>query len=270
MLRAGPGGSPWRLPPAPVLCPVGPAESKVRPVAQGGGGGRHASQQRSGGSTAARGAVSPCAAPVAAGGAAMGAGAAARASHARRTAAGRRSAGPAPSQQAVHAVDKRWSGAPPPCGAWQPPRPGRRRLGALACLLLVSAPLLLPRAAGTNMGRVIRAQRKGAGSVFKSHNTHRKGAAKLRKLDATERNGYIKGGSAAAAWAHTALLCYPCKLPAACSCLRLLLGASSLHVHVCQAAPPPAMPSPRCCRPRLPLLLVFLTWPLVCSFFMQA
>jgi large subunit ribosomal protein L8e len=43
------------------------------------------------------------------------------------------------------------------------------------------------------MGRVIRAQRKGAGSVFKSHNTHRKGAAKLRKLDATERNGYIKG-----------------------------------------------------------------------------
>jgi large subunit ribosomal protein L8e len=43
------------------------------------------------------------------------------------------------------------------------------------------------------MGRVIRAQRKGAGSVFKSHNTHRKGAAKLRKLDAAERNGYIKG-----------------------------------------------------------------------------
>ena len=43
------------------------------------------------------------------------------------------------------------------------------------------------------MGRVIRGQRKGAGGVFKSHNTHRKGAAKLRKLDATERNGYIKG-----------------------------------------------------------------------------
>jgi large subunit ribosomal protein L8e len=44
-----------------------------------------------------------------------------------------------------------------------------------------------------NMGRVIRGQRKGAGSVFKSHNTHRKGAAKLRKLDASERNGYVKG-----------------------------------------------------------------------------
>lgn len=43
------------------------------------------------------------------------------------------------------------------------------------------------------MGRVIRGQRKGAGSVFKSHNTHRKGAAKLRVLDAAERNGYIKG-----------------------------------------------------------------------------
>jgi large subunit ribosomal protein L8e len=43
------------------------------------------------------------------------------------------------------------------------------------------------------MGRVIRAQRKGAGSVFKSHNTHRKGAAKLRSLDHSERHGYIKG-----------------------------------------------------------------------------
>lgn len=43
------------------------------------------------------------------------------------------------------------------------------------------------------MGRIIRAQRKGRGSVFTSHNTHRKGAAKLRVLDAAERNGYIKG-----------------------------------------------------------------------------
>jgi large subunit ribosomal protein L8e len=43
------------------------------------------------------------------------------------------------------------------------------------------------------MGRVIRSQRKGAGSVFKSHNTHRKGPAKHRVLDAAERNGYIKG-----------------------------------------------------------------------------
>lgn len=43
------------------------------------------------------------------------------------------------------------------------------------------------------MGRVIRGQRKGRGSIFKSHNTHRKGAAALRVLDAAERNGYIKG-----------------------------------------------------------------------------
>lgn len=43
------------------------------------------------------------------------------------------------------------------------------------------------------MGRIIRGQRKGAGSVFKSHNTHRKGTAQHRKLDAAERNGYIKG-----------------------------------------------------------------------------
>jgi large subunit ribosomal protein L8e len=43
------------------------------------------------------------------------------------------------------------------------------------------------------MGRVIRSQRKGRGSVFKSHNTHRKGAAKLRVLDHAERHNYIKG-----------------------------------------------------------------------------
>eukprot|EP00294_Goniomonas_avonlea_P017718 CAMPEP_0114570874 /NCGR_PEP_ID=MMETSP0114-20121206/17442_1 /TAXON_ID=31324 /ORGANISM="Goniomonas sp, Strain m" /LENGTH=36 /DNA_ID= /DNA_START= /DNA_END= /DNA_ORIENTATION= len=36
------------------------------------------------------------------------------------------------------------------------------------------------------MGRVIRAQRKGAGSVFKSHTHRRKGAAKLRPLDFAE------------------------------------------------------------------------------------
>jgi len=43
------------------------------------------------------------------------------------------------------------------------------------------------------MGRVIRAQRKGAGSVFKSHNKHRKGPAKFRAIDFAERHGYIKG-----------------------------------------------------------------------------
>lgn len=43
------------------------------------------------------------------------------------------------------------------------------------------------------MGRVIRAQRKGAGSVFRSHTKKRKGAAKLRSLDFSERHGYIKG-----------------------------------------------------------------------------
>ena len=43
------------------------------------------------------------------------------------------------------------------------------------------------------MGRVIRGQRKGAGSVFRSHTKHRKGAAKLRVLDYAEKHGYIKG-----------------------------------------------------------------------------
>jgi len=43
------------------------------------------------------------------------------------------------------------------------------------------------------MGRIIRAQRKGRGSVFRAHTCLRKGAVALRKLDYTERNGYIKG-----------------------------------------------------------------------------
>ena len=43
------------------------------------------------------------------------------------------------------------------------------------------------------MGRVIRSQRKGAGSIFTSHNKHRKGAARLRAADYAERHGYIKG-----------------------------------------------------------------------------
>ena len=43
------------------------------------------------------------------------------------------------------------------------------------------------------MGRVIRSQRKGNGSVFKAHTHHRKGSAKFRSLDYAERHGYIKG-----------------------------------------------------------------------------
>jgi len=43
------------------------------------------------------------------------------------------------------------------------------------------------------MGRIIRGQRKGAGTIFTSHTHHRKGAAKHRPLDFAERNGYIRG-----------------------------------------------------------------------------
>jgi len=43
------------------------------------------------------------------------------------------------------------------------------------------------------MGRPLRAQRKGTGGIFKSHNTHRKGAAKFRINDYGERHGYVKG-----------------------------------------------------------------------------
>jgi large subunit ribosomal protein L8e len=43
------------------------------------------------------------------------------------------------------------------------------------------------------MGKMIRAQRKGKGSVFTSHNHRRVAPAKLRKLDYIEKKGYIKG-----------------------------------------------------------------------------
>jgi len=43
------------------------------------------------------------------------------------------------------------------------------------------------------MGRPVRAQRKGVGGIFKSHNKHRKGAAKFRINDYGERHGYVKG-----------------------------------------------------------------------------
>merc|ERR1712038_2221779 len=43
------------------------------------------------------------------------------------------------------------------------------------------------------MGRVIRSQRKGPGSIFTANTRTRKGAAKLRSVDYAERHGYIKG-----------------------------------------------------------------------------
>jgi len=43
------------------------------------------------------------------------------------------------------------------------------------------------------MGRVIRAQRKGRGSVFRAHVKHRKGVPRLRAADFAERHGYLRG-----------------------------------------------------------------------------
>ena len=58
------------------------------------------------------------------------------------------------------------------------------------------------------MGRVIRAQRKGAGSVFVSHTKHRKGKPALRPVDFAERNGYIKVGTFRCELARTAYLAF--------------------------------------------------------------
>ena len=60
--------------------------------------------------------------------------------------------------------------------------PGAGLLLSLMAVLLV-----------LQMGRVIRSQRKGRGSIFTSHNRTRKGPARHRTLDAAERNGYIRG-----------------------------------------------------------------------------
>ena len=43
------------------------------------------------------------------------------------------------------------------------------------------------------MGKVIRPQRKGKGSVFTAHTVGRKGAVALKKLDYAEKHGYVKG-----------------------------------------------------------------------------
>ena len=43
------------------------------------------------------------------------------------------------------------------------------------------------------MGHIIRAQRRGNGNVSTAHTHHRKGAAKFRQLDATERASVING-----------------------------------------------------------------------------
>merc|ERR1711874_836555 len=43
------------------------------------------------------------------------------------------------------------------------------------------------------MGRVIRAQRKGAGSIFTANTKHRKGKPGMEAVDYAERHGYIKG-----------------------------------------------------------------------------
>ena len=43
------------------------------------------------------------------------------------------------------------------------------------------------------MGKILKKNRKGAGSVFRAHTCGRIAPAKLRKLDLIEREGYIKG-----------------------------------------------------------------------------
>ena len=47
--------------------------------------------------------------------------------------------------------------------------------------------------AAAAMGRIIRGQRKGRGSIFTSNTKHRKGACGLRVIDYAERNGYVRG-----------------------------------------------------------------------------
>ncbi len=43
------------------------------------------------------------------------------------------------------------------------------------------------------MGKVVRSQRKGKGSVFRAHTTGRKGPMSMKKYDYAERHGNVKG-----------------------------------------------------------------------------
>lgn len=43
------------------------------------------------------------------------------------------------------------------------------------------------------MGKVVRSQRYGKGSVFTAHTTGRKGPMSMKKYDFAERHGYVKG-----------------------------------------------------------------------------
>lgn len=64
-------------------------------------------------------------------------------------------------------------------------------------------PVMSSTRMGARLGSITRAQRPnsamfsfrlwGAGSVFRAHTKHRKGAARLRAVDYAERHGYIKG-----------------------------------------------------------------------------
>lgn len=82
------------------------------------------------------------------------------------------------------------------------------------------------------MGRVIRAQRKGAGSVFVAHTKKRKGAAKLRPLDYAERHGYIKGvvkvSVCVQVWSDRKLYCI-----LLCAFSKLNVPSSSEYFVVC-------------------------------------
>jgi large subunit ribosomal protein L8e len=43
------------------------------------------------------------------------------------------------------------------------------------------------------MGKVIRSQRKGKGSVYRAHTCGRKGPMAMKRYDYAERHGYVKG-----------------------------------------------------------------------------
>jgi hypothetical protein len=83
------------------------------------------------------------------------------------------------------------------------------------------------------MGRVIRAQRKGKGSIFTSHTHHRKGAAKLRSVVRNRRRG--PPGRAAAARkplrprARTRPRARARRRDACCRVSRALLAAERWH-----------------------------------------
>ncbi|GFV22282.1 60S ribosomal protein L8 [Trichonephila clavipes] len=100
--------------------------------------------------------------------------------------------GPMPTS-AIKDLLKKWEAVRAMVLEWHPNQADVSRVAINDNAINYFRKILKKRENTKEMGRVVRAQRKGRGSVFKSHTKHRVGVPKLRAVDFAERHGYIKG-----------------------------------------------------------------------------